>query len=327
MLKKEDEENGRNQRWGTLKAEEDKVTTALHLESLQWKKWLDVDAQCDQRTRCWEKWLALMADHCLPEQIKLLCHGYNTCLQESFNATRVTLTPKDRAFWGSFACRSELTVMKWNQGWVYVGRIADLMQTSLTSENIDTLRKWAKEKDREAHRRQTREMRKKVAMRSKEAEMRMRHQQLLAVKEKKVRENAEKKKKKKAKEESEKSQSEAKAAPSLVTEEAAPTPLTDVPHSQPLPLVAPFTPSPIHRASSSPRSAASVRRSLSLKYKSPTDKQQPFPTSVETEAAFTTPKPPRRSSRKLLCWGAPFVAVVLRLHLLQSPLLLLVLVG
>ena len=52
--KKEDEEKGAPQRWGTQKAEEEKVTATLGMQSFRWKMWLDVDAAYDQRTRCWE---------------------------------------------------------------------------------------------------------------------------------------------------------------------------------------------------------------------------------------------------------------------------------
>ena len=84
-LKRMDEEAGRPQVWGTAAAEEAEVTKGLG--SFKWKMWLSLDATHDRRTRCWEKWLALMADHCLPEQMRLLCHGYNTCLLESFHSS------------------------------------------------------------------------------------------------------------------------------------------------------------------------------------------------------------------------------------------------
>jgi hypothetical protein len=306
--KRDDEEAGRPQRLGTAREEDDKVTGRLGLAAFQWKLWLDMDASCDQSTRCWEKWLALIADHCLPEQMRQLCHGYNTCHLESFHSTRTALTPKDVTFWASFKARAEMAALKWNVGYEYVARVAERMQVLLTPEEMATLKRMDRVKDREAHRRQQPEMKRKVAMRSKEVEMRMRHQQLVTEREKKERAGIEKGRLDAdlILDLADSPDVEADPPAGMVSHsqplpDAEPAPLT-VPHSRPLPEAAtgPVTPSPAMRASSSPTTAASLRRSRSLKYKSPAEKQLPYPTSVEVAAAAPALKASHRSrqSRK-----------------------------
>ena len=298
-LKRMDEEAGRPQVWGTAAAEEAEVTKGLG--SFKWKMWLSLDATHDRRTRCWEKWLALMADHCLPEQMRLLCHGYNTCLLESFHSSRLALTPKSVSFWVSYEARARLAALRWNRGHRCVADVAAKMQLELTQEEMAELQRMDARKDREAHRRQRPEMRRRLAMKSKEAEMRMRSQQLLveqnskALREQKKREESESRRWKGA-DEREDDGAASTATPGAEPDVASSPP--SVPCSQPLPLPASSSPSPARRVSSSPRSASAVHQCPSVRYKSPAEKQQPFPTSVEAALEMSRLSVGSRRGRK-----------------------------
>ena len=299
---KEDEQRGVQHRWGTSRVEEVKVADALGEEyaSLRWKLWLEVDSK-DDTSRCWEKFLALIADFCLPEQMTLFCHGYHTCHAESFHSSRTALTSKDASYWASFQARSEMAVLKWNLGYSYITRVAELMQIQLTEEEIATLRRMDGSKDREAHRRQTPERKKKEAVAAKEGEMRTAKQHVLN--------NIAQKERDKKRKLDRKAAASSSAATKVSRLSAPTSAAADVQEAAELLTTwTPFTTASSAantqwQSSASSQPVTPVRRNASLQYKSPTEKLLPFRSSVEErestmEESVSEHTRHRRSTRK-----------------------------
>ena len=105
-------------------------------EQQKWRMWLDLTGATVRSHRNYSHtFTSCVVASIYDQKLKLICHGYSTTFNESFNSQRARITPKDVVMPWLFECRSQITVLNRNRGVSWRKQFFEMMGLTWTSRD------------------------------------------------------------------------------------------------------------------------------------------------------------------------------------------------